>query len=508
MPAVPGVRLEEVIGRGGFATVYGGMQESVQRAVAVKVDSRPMDDERNRRRYLREVQATGRISGHPHVVSLVDTGVLRDGRPYIVMERCDGGSLESLTTQGPLPAPDAVRLVLAAASALGAAHAAGILHRDVKPANILLDSYGSPRLTDFGIAAVVREHQDPTVTLECLTPDFAPPEAFELQPPTPAGDVWSMGATLFHLLTGRGPRRGPEGQPLSLPQIVRELNTPVDLSADTIPPDLRPLLAKAMHRDPQQRYPDGTALSEALAQVAPLLGDGGLTVAGPGVAVRLAQAGWEHGSLGALPGSPQSGQVASAGRSTARGVVAAAGTVGLLVGLALGAGGTLLLGPTGGGASASGATTSQTDAPGTGDASGSTPGSGPKATTGTATDTRSPQTPATAPYQTGTCLKGLVVISGVPSTRAVACTEPHAWEVYATGTLTEKATGFTQDELLDDPQVQATCTRQAAIAYGEPSPDVEVIGPSEVQWAGGARGFSCLVAPKDGDSRSASYADR
>lgn len=536
MPAIPGVRLEEVIGRGGFATVYGGVQESVQRPVAVKVDSRPLDEERNRRRYLREVQATGRISGHPHVVSLVDTGVLRDGRPYIVMERCDGGSLDNLAALGPLPAPDAVRLVLAAASALGAAHAAGILHRDVKPANILLDSYGSPRLTDFGIAAVVREQQDPTVTLECLTPDFAPPEAFELQPPTPAGDVWSMGATLFYLLTGRGPRRGPEGQPLSLPQIVRELDTPVDLSAATIPRELRPLLSQAMHRDPRQRFADGTALSEALAQVATLLGDGGLTVAGPGVAVRLAQAGWEHGAFNAPPGSARFGQVPAARRPAAKGVVAAAAAVGLLAGLSLGSGGTLALSRFVGSAWASGKAPATAPAstpasvPGAvaptgaatvgpadqqpGSPTGSTPGdpAGGAAGSSPAPTTEAVAAPqadagADAPFQVGTCLNGLVSISGVTTTRELPCSEHHTWEVFATGTLSDKTTRFHPDMLNDDPQADAVCSLEAAMAYGEPSPTIRVLGPNEDEWNAGVRGFSCVVSPTLGGGRVGSYAD-
>ena len=91
---------------------------------------------------MREVQAASRISGHPHVVSLVDTGKLPDLRPYLVMELCAGGSLYDLVSRGPTPASDAVALVEAAASALSAAHAAGVMHRDIKPANILLDSYG------------------------------------------------------------------------------------------------------------------------------------------------------------------------------------------------------------------------------------------------------------------------------------------------------------------------------------------------------------------------------
>lgn len=173
LPPIPGVRLDGVLGRGGFATVYSGTQVSLERPVAVKVDSRALDDPRNRRRFLREVQASSRISGHPHVVSLIDTGVLEDGRPYLVMERCDGGNLADMIDQGPIPASDAVALIEAAASALGAAHSAGVLHRDVKPGNILLDSYGSPRLSDFGIAAIQREGQEPTVTLECLTPNLS-----------------------------------------------------------------------------------------------------------------------------------------------------------------------------------------------------------------------------------------------------------------------------------------------------------------------------------------------
>ncbi|WP_407641284.1 serine/threonine-protein kinase [Actinomyces bovis] len=516
---MPGFRLENVIGRGGFATVYGGVQDSVQRPVAVKVDSRPLDDERNRRRYLREVQAAGRISGHPHVVSLVDTGVLRDGRPYIVMERCDGGSLEQLAATGPISAPDAVRLVLAAASALGAAHAAGILHRDVKPANILLDAYGSPRLTDFGIAAVVREGQDPTVTLECLTPDFAPPEAFELQPPGPAGDVWSMGATLFYLLTGRGPRRGPDGKTLSLPEIVHQLSVPVDLSAANIPVSLHPLLAKAMHRDPAQRYPDGTALAEALAAASEALGDGGLTVAGPGVALRLAQAGQAlpAGSASALPGVSAGAQ----SRSSRQRLVAAAAAVGLVAGLAVGAGGTaaLLQRSAAGSASAevvqSGTPAAdQAGVPAASAAPGAQSGgnqSGGTAATpqagsaggpaGTAT-TAAAQTPA---YPQGTCLAGLVVISDVPSTRKVDCSQAHPWEVFAAGPLSESATGFTQIELSEDSAVKQACTRQAAVAYGEPDPHIEVIGPTETQWSNGARWFSCLVSPAAGGQRTGSY---
>ena len=296
--SIPGVRITSVLGRGGFATVYAGVQDSLERPVAVKVDSRPLDDPRNERRFMREVQAASRISGHPHVVSLVDTGKLPDLRPYLVMELCAGGSLYDLVSRGPTPASDAVALVEAAASALGAAHAAGVMHRDVKPANILLDSYGSPRLSDFGIAAVQREGQDPTVTLECLTPDFAAPEAFMLASPGPEGDVWSMGAVLFALLTGRGPRRGPDGVQRSLPEIVRSLDDPLNFTDPNVPEVLLPILSKAMAPDPKHRYRNGTELTEALGQIREALGTGDLAVRGPVTGIGLRLPGPPHRLLG------------------------------------------------------------------------------------------------------------------------------------------------------------------------------------------------------------------
>ena len=266
-PPVPGVRLGEPLGQGGFATVYAGEQVSLRRPVAVKIDSRPLHDERNRRRFMREMAAASRISGHPNAVSLIDSGVLPDGRPYLVMERCDGGSLAQILERGELSAAQAVSIVTAVCSALGAAHEAGVLHRDIKPGNILIDAYGSPRLSDFGLAAIQRDGIQSSVTLETMTPDFAPPEAFTLAEPSPSGDVWSMGAGLFALLTGRGPRRTADGAARSLPEIINRLSVPINTSDTRIPAALRPLLDRALHPDPAQRYCNGNELGEALTRV-------------------------------------------------------------------------------------------------------------------------------------------------------------------------------------------------------------------------------------------------
>lgn len=512
---IPGVHLDRVIGRGGFATVYGGTQQSLERPVAVKVDSRELHDERNRRRYLREVQAAGRLAGHPHVVSLIDTGVLADARPFIVMERCDGGSLIDVAHDGPLPAADAVALVAAASSALGAAHRAGILHRDVKPGNILLDSYGSPRLTDFGIASIEREGRDPSVTLESLTPDFACPEAFALTPPRPEGDVWSMGAVLFYLLTGRGPRRAADGSARSLAQIMQALDRPVDLSSPLLPAAAREVLGTAMHTDPDARYPDAVALCDALTTLGEEVNDepGGsrVTITGPGVALRLAQAVVASApsldSIGSLPpgtGLPTPGPGSVPGISAApalgavavparrrRPVLTAVAGAALVVGIIMGLGmGRLLW-------SDANATPAGSDG---GPTTGATPLSSEQATEAGAAHT--------PPHPVGTCLGGIVSIAGQATAKVTDCNNPHYWEVYAVGTLDESTTGASESDLKADPQVQATCTREAAIAYGEPNPDIEVLGPTEVQWTvNGARGFSCLVSSAEGGELHESYAE-
>jgi len=535
------------------------VQDSLERPVAVKVDSRPLDDPRNERRFMREVQAASRISGHPHVVSLVDTGKLLDQRPYLVMELCAGGSLYDLVSRGPTPASDAVALAEAAASALGAAHAAGVMHRDVKPANILLDSYGSPRLSDFGIASVQRAGQDPTVTLECLTPDFAAPEAFMLASPGPEGDVWSMGAVLFALLTGRGPRRGPDGVQRSLPAIVRSLDEPLNLSDPNVPEILLPLLSKAMAPEPRDRYRNGAELTGALEQVREQLGTGNLAIGGPVTSLQLVEAGLvplsnrgvsARSAGSASPGSPDGppsgylsgassalfGSSADSARSAQsapsaisgylerydqspmpmsspdslnaspsgsvqvgagqslrlttrerRQISLRAGAVGAIVGLVIGLGSGWIAG-----AWLAPALTTARAGSSTGTSAQSSPSGQDVA--------------STPPHPVGTCLAGTTSVSGQTTARKVDCSEPHSWEVYQVGTLAESTSGSSDDDLASDPNVQATCTSQAAQQYGAANPSTSVLGPGEAGWNAGERGFSCIASDLKGGQRTSSYA--
>src|SRR5205814_3659396 len=128
---VPGLSGLAVIARGGYATVYRAIQESVGRAVALKIDHRTLETDRDQRRFVREARAAGRMSSHPHVVDLFDAGVTVDGHPYLIMELCDGSYAERMKSN-PLSAPEARDVGVKIADALADAHALGVLHRDVK----------------------------------------------------------------------------------------------------------------------------------------------------------------------------------------------------------------------------------------------------------------------------------------------------------------------------------------------------------------------------------------
>lgn len=499
LPNVPGVHLSFLLGRGGFASVFAGEQVSLRRPVAVKVDSRPLDDERNRRRFMREMSAASMISGHPHAVSLIDSGVLADGRPYLVMERCDGGSLVDLVERGPLPPADAVSVIESVSSALGAAHAAGVLHRDVKPGNILLDAYGLPRLSDFGISAIVREGSAPSVTLESLTPDFAPPEAFMARPPSPAGDVWSMGAVLLALVTGRGPRQGPDGRTPSLHEIVQRLADPVPVDDPRVPPPLRRLIERAMHPDPLRRFRDGTELTAALAAVREELGEGALTVTGPGARAHLSLA---------------PGLAAAAGPAAPRALAREPGRA--LALLAVGALlGSVMTGSVLWAVSALRQAGSPTPVTAVTPLAAETPGASVRATPPSTTSDPSPEasptdavTPAqvddsgipysdSMPWTVGTCLNGSVGVTGISSASEVDCSAAN-WIVFAGGTIDPATPAASSSEaMMTDPQVNAICTSQYAQRYGldlSTSYEIRVLGPTDEEWEAGRRGFSCIYA--------------
>jgi tRNA A-37 threonylcarbamoyl transferase component Bud32 len=262
LPIVPGLTDLQVFARGGYATVYRATQISVGREVAVKVENRTLDSERDQARFLREARAAGRMSSHPHVVDLFDVGVTVDQHPYLIMELCDGSYAERMRSS-PLGPAEARDLGVKIADALVHSHAAGVLHRDVKPANILYSHFNSAVLADFGLA-VLAEVRDSSVTLEVLTPAYAPPEMFNHSPPSPAVDVYALCATLYAVMHGRPPRWQSERNP-SLVTVLEMFNQPIP-GLPGVPAELIDVLRAGMANDPGAR-PSAVELRGLLAAV-------------------------------------------------------------------------------------------------------------------------------------------------------------------------------------------------------------------------------------------------
>jgi serine/threonine protein kinase len=264
-PVVPGYEMLDMLGQGGFGIVYRARQLAVSREVALKIDNRVLVSERDRWRFMREVTAAGALSGHPHVAHVYDAGVLPDGRPFMVMELCPGGSLADRLKQGGLRVAEVRTIGVNIADALAAAHAAGVLHRDVKPANILVNRYENVVLADFGLATMPVPGGEVSVTRESLTPAYAPPEAFELTEPTATGDVYSLAATLYALLSGRPPRF-PEHGIVNIAAIMALHRQPIP-DIPGVPAPLTAVLRHGMATRPEHRLPSAVALRDALAAV-------------------------------------------------------------------------------------------------------------------------------------------------------------------------------------------------------------------------------------------------
>jgi serine/threonine protein kinase len=224
-PHIRGLSEWRPLARGGRAVVWEARQLSLGRLVAVKVYQSELD-EGDRRRFLREAAAAGRLSNHPGVVTAHVAGVLPDDRPYLIMELYPGGSLTQWLKAENRPSEERVRQVgVRIADALAAVHASGVLHRDVKPANILIDRFGNPALADFGLAVVAGAEAAAPEALG-ITPAYAPPEAFAMQPATEAGDVFSLAATLYALIAG-SPPRSVGAAPVVLEQMFEVANRPI-----------------------------------------------------------------------------------------------------------------------------------------------------------------------------------------------------------------------------------------------------------------------------------------
>lgn len=507
--SVPGYEIKGVLGQGGFGVVYLALQSAVGREVALKVDNRVLLSERDRRRFLREVTAAGALSGHPHVVPVYDAGLLPDGRPYMVLELCPGGSLAGRRLS-PAEARDVgVRI----ADALAAAHAQGVLHRDVKPGNILVNRYGQVALSDFGLATMPASGPEASVTRESLTPSYAPPEAFELAEPSPAGDVYALAATIYALLSGRPPRFPESGVP-NLAMILALHRLPVP-DIPGVPLELTAVLRQALASDPRQRTPSAAAFRDALAAV-PL---------GPSSGRHAAPPPGSHAAVPFTPSVPSSvdrpvppqtplvapqhtnpplGSQPDTRPPTPHGINKAL--------VAITAALTLVI-VVGGGAVIYTQIFEQPDG---------TPQAQPSSTAATQKTKKPAQEPASvftgldtytencpaarvrgagaACVRESECWGGMVIIVGDTKARRLGCEETHSWETFAVAPIPKDAETYVQQDLAKHPTVKRVCSRAVllasrvgtarAIATARWSSDV--MPPSQAQFEDGVRFYRCV----------------
>ncbi|MGV9868043.1 protein kinase domain-containing protein [Rhodococcus koreensis] len=253
------------IGRGGFGVVYRCSQSALQRTVAVKVLTAELDEE-NRERFLREQRAMGKLTGHPNIAGVLQVGATENGHPFLVMPYYPQGSLDTrIRRHGPLSGEEVLRLGVKVAGGLETAHRLSIVHRDVKPANILITDYGEPVLTDFGIAHVAGGFTTATSRITG-SPAYTSPEVLGGDPSTPAADVYGLGATLFTALTGHAAFERRSGEQV-VAQFLRITTEPApDLREHGVAADISAVIEHAMTRNPSDR-PAVVALGEQLQQL-------------------------------------------------------------------------------------------------------------------------------------------------------------------------------------------------------------------------------------------------
>jgi eukaryotic-like serine/threonine-protein kinase len=450
-PVIPGLTNLRPLGEGGFATVYRARQAQLGRDVAVKIDNRVLNSERDRRRFLREGHAAAKLSGHPNVVGVFDANITPHGTPYLVMELCDGGSLaDRIRQRGPLPAEEVRQLGIQLADALAVAHAEGVLHRDIKPGNILVDRYGTAKLADFGLAALLDAQGSSTVTRDALSPSYAPPEAFALAQPTPQADVYSLAATLYDLLAGKPPR--PVPWPIeSFDHLGEVLRSPVPPVAG-VPQQLHDVLARALHPEASVRTASAAQLRDELRAA--------------------------HAASHSVP-QYHSGPAPAPVRKN-KNVWAIVGAAALVVVAVVG----IVL-------------WSNRDKPGQ-----TTPGGGDRNVT----------LESTPPFLKDcgdgkycmaepTCYHGITEIGGQVATarRTGDCSIEHYWEAFGGGWFSGEIPKVGSDELLNAPEVKNVCTKAAMGSATRPTVDTSAWEIAVVGFSDGKRNyFHCLAAPEEG----------
>jgi hypothetical protein len=260
---LPGYEIVEELGRGAMGVVYRARQVSLKRDVALKmILAGGHAGEQERQRFMAEAEVIASVQ-HPGIVQVFDFGT-SDGLPYLVLEFCPGSTLAARLAGKPLPPTAAARLIAQIADAVQAAHERGVVHRDLKPGNVLLTADGSPKVADFGLA---RRGEGSGMTLSGAvmgTPAYmAPEQARGLKAVGPAADVYALGVMLYEALTGRVPFKGETAQD-TLMRTLTDAPPPPRSHNAAVPAALEAVCLKCLEKDPAKRYASAKELAEEL----------------------------------------------------------------------------------------------------------------------------------------------------------------------------------------------------------------------------------------------------
>ena len=263
--SVPGFEVEAPLGRGGMGAVYRAKQTGLNRTVALKMlIAGPFADANLRARFLLEAESIAALE-HPHIVKVFAFGE-SGGHPYLAMEYAPNGALSERVPAGGLPAREAAEIVAKLAGAVAHAHSRGVVHRDIKPQNVLIGADNEPRLTDFGLAKVGRADRNLSVTGQVLgTPAYMAPEqaAGKVREIGTAADVYALGAVLYDLCTGRPPFQG-DSVAVTLQKVLTEEPARPRALNPAVPRDLETICLKCLEKDPAKRYATAQALADDL----------------------------------------------------------------------------------------------------------------------------------------------------------------------------------------------------------------------------------------------------
>jgi WD40 repeat protein len=259
--------LVEEIGRGGMGIVYRARQVSLKRWVAVKmIPFGPLAGPEAVRRFRTEAEAVAQLH-HPNIIAIHEIGE-QDGQHFFSMDYVGSGTLQERLREGPMAAKPAAQLLQTIARAIHYAHQRGILHRDVKPSNILLDEQEQPRISDFGLARQLSADSTLTVTGQMLgSPSYMPPEQASPRrtEPSPRSDVYSLGAMFYHMLTGRPPFQADTVEAL-LNQLLHHEPVALRLLTPGLPRDLETLCLKCLEKEPARRCASAQELADELGR--------------------------------------------------------------------------------------------------------------------------------------------------------------------------------------------------------------------------------------------------